>query len=163
MSIIWGWIPLIDDRDKEILRILQRDGKATVKDLARIVNSPVTTVYSRVKRLEREGYIKNYVAILDEKKLGFSTTAFILVSFSYEAGGRKLDQREVAREISRFPEVQEVHIITGDWDMILKVKVRDVNELGQFIVDKLRKVVGVEKTLTSVSLESIKEDTGIPI
>ncbi|MEM4484051.1 MAG: Lrp/AsnC family transcriptional regulator, partial [Candidatus Methanomethylicia archaeon] len=109
------------------------------------------------------GYIKNYVAILDEKKLGFSTTAFILVSFSYEAGGRKLDQREVAREISKFPEVQEVHIITGDWDMILKVKVRDVNELGQFIVDKLRKVVGVEKTLTSVSLESIKEDTGIPI
>ncbi|MEM4484125.1 MAG: winged helix-turn-helix transcriptional regulator, partial [Candidatus Methanomethylicia archaeon] len=96
MSIIWGWIPLIDDRDKEILRILQRDGKATVKDLARIVNSPVTTVYSRVKRLERDGYIKNYVAILDEKKLGFSTTAFILVSFSYEAGGRKLDQREVA-------------------------------------------------------------------
>lgn len=157
------WNILIDDRDREILRILQRDGKATVKDLSKTVNSPVTTVYSRVKRLERDGYIKGYVAILDEKKLGFSTTAFILVSFSYEAGGKNLDQREVAREIAKFPEVQEVHIITGDWDMILKVKVKDVNELGQFIVDKLRKVVGVEKTLTSVSLESIKEDTSIPI
>lgn len=157
------WDILIDDRDREILRVLQRDGKATVKDLSKTVNSPVTTVYSRVKRLERDGYIKGYVAILDEKKLGFSTTAFILVSFSYEAGGKNLDQREVAREIAKFPEVQEVHIITGDWDMILKVKVKDVNELGQFIVDKLRKVVGVEKTLTSVSLESIKEDTSIPI
>jgi len=154
---------LVDDMDLEILRVLQRDCRVTVKDLARIVNSPVTTVYSRVKRLEREGYVRRYVAVLDGGRLGFSTTAFILVSFSYEVGGRSLDQREVAREIAKFPEVQEVHIITGDWDMLLKVRVRSVEELGRFIVDKLRRVVGVEKTLTSVSLEVVKEDTGIPI
>jgi len=154
---------LVDDMDLEILRVLQRDCRVTVKDLARIVNSPVTTVYSRVKRLEREGYVRRYVAVLDGGRLGFSTTAFILVSFSYEVGGRSLDQREVAREIAKFPEVQEVHIITGDWDMLLKVRVRGVEELGRFIVDKLRRVVGVEKTLTSVSLEVVKEDTCIPI
>lgn len=154
---------MVDDMDLEILRVLQRDCRVTVKDLARIVNSPVTTVYSRVKRLEREGYVRRYVAVLDGGRLGFSTTAFILVSFSYEVGGRSLDQREVAREIAKFPEVQEVHIITGDWDMLLKVRVRGVEELGRFIVDKLRRVVGVEKTLTSVSLEVVKEDTCIPI
>ncbi|MEM2137287.1 MAG: Lrp/AsnC family transcriptional regulator [Candidatus Methanomethylicia archaeon] len=154
---------MIDYRDREILKILQENCRLSVKEIAGIVGSPITTVYSKIKKLEREGYLKRYTAVLDEGKLGFSTTAFILLSFSYEAGGKKLDQREVAREIAKIPEVQEVHIITGDWDMILKVKVRDVDELGRFIIDKLRKVEGVEKTLTSVSLETVKETTSIPL
>lgn len=156
-------VKTIKEEERELLKILQWNCKVSIKDLASRINIPLTTVYSKLKKLEREGYIKNYVAILDDKKLGFSTTAFILVSFSYESGGEKLDQREVARRIAELQEVQEVHIITGDWDMLLKVKVRDVNELGKFIVDKLRKVPGVEKTLTSVSLDNVKETLQIPL
>ena len=73
----------------------------------------------------------------------------------------QLTQREVAKEIARLPEVQEVHIITGNWDLLLKVRVRDVEELGKFIVDRLRLVKGVEKTLTCVVLSTEKETTEI--
>jgi Lrp/AsnC family leucine-responsive transcriptional regulator len=154
---------VLDEVDLEILRILQGDCRVTVKEVARRLDKPVTTVYSRLKRLEGDGYVRGYRAILDAGRLGYSTTAFVFVSFSYEAAGRRLDQREVARVIASFPEVQEVHIVTGDWDMLLKVRVRGVEELGRFIVDKLRRVEGVVKTLTSVSLDCVKEDTSIPI
>jgi len=150
----------LDEKDRAILDILQDDAKITVKQLSRLIGSPVTTTHSRVKRLEKEGYIRHYRAIVDAKKLGYKTTAFILVSFTRSSG---LDQREVAEEIARLPQVQEVHIITGDWDILVKVRVRDVEDLGDFIVDRIRKIRGVEKTYTSVVLDTIKETTKIPL
>ena len=151
---------MLDEKDLKILEILQENSKITMKELSRKIGSPITTTHSRVRRLEREGYIKAYRAILDAKKLGINTSAFILVSFTKNMG---VDQRRLAREISLLPEVQEVHIITGDWDILLKVKVRDVEELGRFVVDKLRQIHGVEKTYTSVVLDTIKETTVIKI
>lgn len=155
---------MLDSKDLKILEILQENCRITMRELASRIKSPITTTYSKVKRLEKLGLIKRYSAILNPKKLGLGTTAFVLVSFSYGAreGGR-LNQREVARKIALLPEVQEAHIVTGDWDIILKVRVTDVDELGKFIVDKLRLVEGVEKTLTSVVLDTIKETTSIPI
>ena len=154
----------IGDKEKRILEILQENCRLTVKEIARKIDSPITTIYSKLKKLEKKGYIKKYTAIINEKKLGLTTTAYILLSFSYETkNGRKLDQREVARRIARIPEVQEAHIVTGDWDIILKVRVKDVDDLGKFIIDKLRRIEGVEKTLTSVVLETVKETTKIPI
>ncbi|MGC9108159.1 MAG: Lrp/AsnC family transcriptional regulator, partial [Infirmifilum sp.] len=124
------------------------------------IGSPITTAHARLKRLEREGYIKAYRAVLEPKKLGFPTVAFIFVSFARSQG---IDQKKVANEISRFPEVQEVHIITGEWDILVKVRVGGVDELGDFVVNKLRNLEGVEKTYTSVVLESIKETTKLPV
>ncbi|RLG51846.1 MAG: Lrp/AsnC family transcriptional regulator [Thermoproteota archaeon] len=149
----------MDSKDLRILKLIQENCKLTVRELARLVKSPATTVHSRIKKLEREGVIKGYKAIVDAGKVGFRTTAFILVSFSYNG----LSQREVARKIAGIPEVQEVHIITGDWDMILKVKVRDVEELGRLVIDKLRTIEGVEKTLTCVVLDTAKETTELPL
>ncbi len=149
----------MDSKDLKILKLIQEDCKMTVRELARLLRSPTTTVHSRIKKLEKAGVIKGYKAIVDAGKVGFKTTAFILVSFSYDG----LSQREVARRIASIPEIQEVHIITGDWDMILKVKVRDVEELGELVIDKLRTIEGVEKTLTCVVLETTKETTELPL
>ncbi len=153
----------LDGRDLEILRLLQRDAKMSVKEMAERLESPVTTVYSRIRRLEELGLIRGYTALLDASRLGRGTTAFILASFSYRVSGveRPLDQRQIAREVARFPEVQEVHIIAGDWDILIKVKDRDVASIGRFVIDKLRTIEGIEKTLTCMVFDTLKETPSI--
>ena len=148
----------------QILRIIQRNSKITTREIARQLNIPVTTVFTRIKKLEQKGIIKEYRAILNEKKLGKGTTAFILASFSYRTQNKELlSQRELAREIAKFPEVQEVHIITGDWDLLIKVKAENVEAIGKLVIDKLRLIKGIKKTLTCVVFETEKETTEIPL
>jgi DNA-binding Lrp family transcriptional regulator len=149
----------IDEKDLKILSLLQKNCKLTAREIARKINLPITTVFSRIRKMEKEGIIKSYRAILDEKKLKFGTTAFILASISYTSKGEKLSQREIAEKIAEFPEVQEVHIITGDWDLLIKVRAENVDNMGKFVVDRLRLVQGIEKTLTCMVFETCKETT----
>jgi len=72
-------------------------------------------------------------------------------------------QRDKAAEIAKFPEVQEVHIITGDWDLLIKIRAENVDAIGKFVIDKLRLIKGIEKTLTCMVFETCKETTEIPI
>lgn len=153
----------LDKKDVEILKFLQKDCKRSTKEIARKIHSPITTVYAKVKRMEDLGIIKHYKAVLDSKKLDKGTTAFIFVSFGYRTPGieKPLDQRQIAKRIAKFPEVLETHLITGDWDILLKVKAKDVDEVGKFVIDKLRKIEGVEKTLSCMVYGTEKETTDI--
>ncbi len=153
----------MDKKDLKILQIIQKNCQLSSKDIAKKVGSPITTVFSKIKRMEKMGIIKEYRAIVDPKKLGFSATAFILASVSYSINGEKVSQREIAKEIAKFPEVQEVHIITGDWDLLIKIRAENVDKMGKFVIDKLRLVKGIEKTLTCVVFETVKETTDVPI
>jgi DNA-binding Lrp family transcriptional regulator len=154
----------IDEKDLNILNLLQKNCKMTAKDIAQIIDSPVTTVFAKIKRMEELGIIKNYKAVLDAQKLNKGTTAFILASVSYRLKeGTALSQRKIAQEIAKLPEVQEVHIITGDWDILIKVKEKDVAAIGKFVVDKLRLVEGIEKTLTCMVFETEKETSDIAL
>jgi Lrp/AsnC family leucine-responsive transcriptional regulator len=153
----------LDKRDVEILKLLQKNCRMTAKEIAKKIGSPITTVYAKIKRMEELGVIKQYKAILDSKKLDKGAAAFILTSFVYRPGGRgkPLSQRDVAKQIAAFPEVQEVHIITGGWDILIKVKADHVDTLGKFVMDKLRMVEGVENTLSCIVYETVKETTDI--
>jgi len=152
----------LDDKDLKILGLLQKNCKMTAKDVTKIIDSPVTTVFAKMRRMEELGVIKDYKAVLDAQKLDRGTTAFILASVSYRLkGGVERSQRAIAQEIARFPEVQEVHIITGDWDLLIKVKEKDVGAIGRLVIDKLRTVAGIEKTLTCMVFETEKETTDI--
>ena len=94
-----------------------------------------------------------------------ATAAFILAAVSYRARNEDdtpISQRQVAEEIARFPEVQEVHIITGDWDLLVKLRAENVDAIGKFVVDKLRRIKGLEKTLTCMVFETVKESTSLP-
>lgn len=154
----------LDEKDFRILALLQKNCRMTSKGIARKIDSPVTTVFAKIKRMEKLGVIKEYKAVLDAKKLHMGATAFILASFSYRLrGGELLSQREIVGQIARFPEVQEVHIITGDWDILIKVKDKDVDAIGNFVIDRLRTVKGVEKTLTCMVFETEKETTDIKL
>jgi len=155
--------PKLDEKDIKILRDLQENCKVTTKQMAKEVNSPITTVFAKIKRMEKLGIIKAYRAVLDARKLDRGTTAFILASFSsgpHEAQ-EPLSQRKLAEQISKLREVQEVHIITGDWDILMKVKDKNVDAIGKFVIDKLRTVKGIQKTLTCMVFHTEKETSTI--
>jgi Lrp/AsnC family leucine-responsive transcriptional regulator len=155
----------LDEKDAAILSLIQADSALTAKQIAKKVNAPITTVFAKIKRMEDLGVIKEYRAIVAAEKLGAGTTAFILASVSYraKADGMPISQRTVAEEIVKFPEVQEVHIITGDWDLLVKLKAENVDAVGKFVVDKLRLINGLEKTLTCMVFETVKETTKITL
>jgi Lrp/AsnC family leucine-responsive transcriptional regulator len=155
----------LDDKDVAILTYIQKNCKLTAREIARRIHSPITTVFAKIKRMEELGIIKEYNAVLDSRKLDYGATAFILASVSYGAknSSLQLSQRNIANEIAKFPEVQEVHIITGDWDLLIKLKGKDVETVGKIVIDKLRLVKGIEKTLTCMVFETCKETTQIPM
>jgi Lrp/AsnC family leucine-responsive transcriptional regulator len=155
----------LDEKDFAILELIQRNSKLTAKQISRKVNAPITTVFAKMKRMEELGVIKEHRAIIAPEKLGAGTTAFILASVSYttKGGDVPVSQRAVAEEIARFPEVQEVHIITGDWDLLIKLRAENVEAVGKFVVDKLRLIKGLEKTLTCMVFETVKETTEVAV
>jgi Lrp/AsnC family transcriptional regulator, leucine-responsive regulatory protein len=155
----------LDEKDLAILTLIQENSKLTANQIAKKINTPITTVFAKTKRMEEMGIIKQYRAILSPEKLNLSTAAFILAAVSYSAkneDGTPISQRQVAEEIARFPEVQEVHIITGDWDLLVKLRAENVDAVGKFVVDKLRSIKGLDKTLTCMVFETVKESTSLP-
>jgi DNA-binding Lrp family transcriptional regulator len=155
----------LDEKDSAILMLIQENSKLTAKQIAKKVNAPITTVFAKTKRMEELGIIKEYRAIVAPEKLSAGTAAFILASVSYraKADDMPISQRVVAEEIARFPEVQEVHIITGDWDLLVKLRAENVDAIGKFVVDKLRLIKGLEKTLTCMVFETVKETTEVAV
>ena len=155
----------LDEKDLAILSLIQEDSQLTAKKIARKINVPLTTVFAKTKRMEQQGIIKSYRAILAPEKLGAGTSAFIFASVSYRSktDGAPVSQRTVAEEIAKFAEVQEVHIITGDWDLLVKLQATSVDAIGKFVVDKLRLISGLEKTLTCMIFETVKETTSVAL
>ena len=155
----------LDEKDSAILKLIQANSKLTAKQISKRINAPITTVFAKTKRMEGLGIIKEYRAIVAPEKLNAGTVAFILASVSYRTtvNGAPLSQRTVAQEIAKFPEVQEVQIITGDWDLLVKLRAESVDAIGKFVVDKLRLIKGLEKTLTCMVFETVKETTEVAV
>jgi len=155
----------LDEKDLAILYLIQADGKLTAKQIAKKTGVPLTTVFAKTKRMEEQGVIRGFRAIVAPEKLSAGTAAFILASVSYrtKADDVPVSQRAVAEEIAKFPEVQEVHIITGDWDLLVKLRAENVEAIGKFVVDKLRLIKGLEKTLTCMVFETVKETTEVTV
>jgi len=155
----------LDEKDLAILAVIQEDSKLTAKQIAKKVGAPLTTIFAKMKRMEEQGIIKGYHAVVAAEKLNAGTSAFILASVSYRsmADGAPVSQRTVAEEIAKFAEVQEVHIITGDWDLLVKLRAQSVDAIGKFVVDKLRLISGLEKTLTCMVFETVKETTTVDV
>ena len=151
----------LDEKDLAILSLIQENNKLTAKKIAKQINTPITTVFAKIKRMEELGVIKEQRAILSPEKLDLGTTAFLLASVSYriKIDDSPISQRTVAEEIAKLREVQEVHIITGDWDLLVKLRAKSVDAIGKFVVDKLRLIKGLEKTLTCMVFETVKETT----
>jgi DNA-binding Lrp family transcriptional regulator len=151
---------MLDKFEKLILRVLQRNGRASTQELSDAVGLSPSPCWRRVKRLEEEGYITRYAAILDGKKLGLNALAHVQVSL--------LDHTEASIEtfhafVARSDQVLECASITGDFDFILKVAARDPEALEQFIMQKLRRLGVVRTTTTIFILRQIKVSGALPV
>jgi len=145
----------MDEKDFAILEKLMENARKPVKEIAKEVKLPRTTVAERIKKLVNKGIIRKFTTILNYEKIGMPITAFILVSF---IPNPDISQRELAREISKIENVREVYIIAGEWDLLLKVRGKDMEEIGKLVLDKLRGMKGVGKTVTCTCFSVIKEE-----
>ncbi|MCS7142648.1 MAG: Lrp/AsnC family transcriptional regulator [Aigarchaeota archaeon] len=144
-----------DELDKKIIDTLKRDARTPVAQIAKSLSVPRTTVQERINRLCEKGVIKSFTVVTDYEKLGRSATAFVLVSFM---PGMERSQREVAVEIAALENVQEVYLISGDWDILVKVRAGSISEIGRLVIDKIREIKGVSKTLTCAVFDTVKEE-----
>lgn len=144
----------MEDKDEAILSQLRIDSSRSISELASDLQIPRTTVQERIKKLVQGGIIKKFTLQLDYGKIGKPVTAFILVSF---LAGTGVSQKEAAQKIADIEDVYEVHVISGDWDIIAKARGESIQSIGELVLDKIRNVKGVERTLTCTSFMTIKE------
>jgi len=147
---------MIDKKDKIILDELKKNARDSTKNIATRVKIPRVTVHDRIQKMIERGIIKSFNVIIDYKKIGFSSEAFIFVSF---LPNPEVSQRQLAKGIAKLPGVSEVHIISGEYDLFLKVRGESLEEIGKLIIDKLRQLKGVGRTLTCACFETVKEET----
>lgn len=150
----------IDAKDREILNELQENCKQPVRKIAKKLGLRVTTTYDRIRRMEKLGVIKGYTARLEASTVGVPSSAYILISLSPHF---QSTQPEIAVSISKLRGVQECHLITGDYDMIVKVRSEDLNKIGRIILNEIRLLDGVDRTTTMAILESFTESGPVPL
>ena len=150
----------LDPVDLKILGMLQKEGRITNFRLARKIGLTPAPTLARVKKLETAGYIRRYVALVDQEKLGMPVTAF--VSVILESHKRKTSM-DFVEAVDRLPEVLECHHIAGDEDFLLKVVAASPGGYEKFVLEKLTKISGIEKVKTIFVLSSSKLETAIPV
>ncbi|SAL31414.1 AsnC family transcriptional regulator [Caballeronia turbans] len=150
----------IDRIDRAMLAALQQDGRMPVAKLAERVGLSETPCARRLKRLESEGYIDGYRAVLSRKALQLGVVAFAQVRFSVH--DRALSDR-FEREIQGIPRIVSCHNISGTADYLLQIIARDLDEYGVFMRDILRTLPGVTAVESMLSLREVKRDSGVPV
>ena len=149
----------LDKIDRRILDELQTSGRMPVMELARRVNLSKTPCIRRIERLEREGFIKDYVARLDAERMGFEFLAFVEVSL--ERNNSEVLKR-FSQAVQDFEEIIDCQMVLGDFDYVLRVNVASKREFRRFMLDKLNSIQGLVKTRTVVSLGEVKSTTKLP-
>ena len=148
----------LDEIDSTILNLLQNEAQLSNAEIARRVNLSPPATHARIRRLESEGYIERQVAILNQEKLGFDLLTFIFISTNIH---QEEELSILENSLEKMSEVLECNCLTGDYDYLLKVVVRDRSELSQF-VRKLNKL-GISRIHTNLSLRVVKNTTSLPI
>lgn len=150
----------LDKTDLRILKILQSKSNLTTKDLAARVNLSVTPVFERVKKLEKYGYIKNYVAILDAEKLEKNLTVFCSITLREHT--REIGDQFV-RDIRSLDKVVECYNISGNYDFLLKVLVKDMKGYQSFVLNELGAIKNIGSTQSTFVVGEIKHTYSIPL
>lgn len=150
----------LDEIDKRILRVLQRDGRIANNDLAREVGLSPSPCLRRVKLLEEAGVIDRYVAVLNPAKVGKSLTFFTRI---------RLDQQDeetlqtFAKEILKLPQVLECYFMLGDYDAMIRVVAADIEDYRRFQSEYLSRIKGVQNLKTDVPSQTVKQTSEMPL
>jgi Lrp/AsnC family leucine-responsive transcriptional regulator len=148
----------LDEVDWQLLGLLQKDGRMTNADLAKTVGLSPPSVLQRVRTLERSGLIRGYAALLDAERLGFRITAWVQISLALHQ-----DQpiERFRKSIQEIPEILECYNVTGDFDFLMKVVVKDMRTYELFVREKLAKIKGVQQIKSSIAFGTSKYNTHI--
>ncbi|AOH85033.1 AsnC family transcriptional regulator [Sphingomonas panacis] len=150
----------LDSYERKILQVLQADASLSTAAVAEAVGLSASPCWRRIDRLERDGFIKRRVAILDRKKLGLNAQVFAQVKLNAH-GRAHLD--EFASAIRDFPEVLECHVLMGTMDFMLRVVAADIEAYERFFFEKLSTLPGVNEINSIVALSEIKSTTALPV
>ena len=150
----------IDQIDAQLLELLQKDGRITIKELAQQLGMSTTPIFERVKKLEKAGIIDHYAAVLNADKLGKKLYAFAHISLKDHS---KELVRQFTEQITKIPQVLECHYVTGDSDFILKILLNDMEKYREFMMDQLFDMSNIAKVESFLSLSVLKQNNFISI
>ena len=145
----------LDEKDLTILSRLMQDSSTTMVKLSELLGMPRATVQERIRKMRKGGVIKRFTVVPDHGKLGRLVKGFILVSF---LPNPDVPQRKLAADIALLEGVQEVDLISGEWDILLKVRGASMEQIGALVIVRLRAMKGVGRTVTCVSFATVKEE-----
>ena len=147
----------LDPTDRTILRMLLEDARRWYRSIGAAVGLRPPSVHARVQRLEEEGYIRGYHADIDPEKVGRSLTAYVSIGLE---GGRKGETPRtevVAEQLRKDPDVVEVHAVTGEDDILVKVRTTDIRGLERLLLRSLEPIEGVRRTTTNIVVRTLME------
>jgi len=150
----------LDAIDKKLLQFLQEDCKQTNKELSNKLNLSVTAVYERIKKLEREGIITNYVALINKQAVDKGFVTFCSIKLLQHTKGNIVD---FEKEVTKLDEVLECYHISGDYDYLLKIIVADMDEFREFLVKKLTTISHIGSSQSAFMINQVKHTTAIDI
>lgn len=151
---------MLDQMDIEILRALQNDGRLSNAELSRRISLSPPATHARVRQLEQRGFIRQYTALLDHARMGYDMLCFISVAMQVH----RPEQIDAFRQhMQDMDEVLECFQVTGEYDYILKVIIRNRNDLQEFLVNRLTPIPGVARINTSLALAEVKSSSSIPV
>lgn len=150
----------IDDIDCQILMLLQKDGRITIKEMAAQLGMSTTPIFERTKKLEKAGIISHYAAVLNADKLGKKLYAFAHITLKNH--NKELVQR-FTEEIEKIPQVMECHYVTGNSDFILKILLNDMEKYREFVMNSIFEMNNIAKVETFLSLSVLKSSNVISV
>ena len=151
---------IFDDIDKKLLDLLQKNSKQTNKELSNKLNLSVTAVYERIKKLEKQGVINNYVALVNKDKVDKAFVAFCHIKLTQHTQDYVI---KFEKEVAKLEEVLECYHISGDYDYLLKIIVKDMDAFREFMVNRLTKISHIGSTHSMFMISEVKHTTAISI
>ena len=150
----------LDDIDRKIIAAIQVDGKITTQELADKVGLSASPCARRVRLLEQSGIIKGYTAVIDQKKAGLPISAFASIKLERQ---REEDLDRFSQAVTRWPEVLDCYLMTGQRDYLLRIVVRDLDAYEEFLKDKLTRLDNVASIESSFALKQVKRSEILPL
>lgn len=145
----------MDEKDKEILKILEKDSSLSSQEIGKQTKIPITTVHNRIKKLQKDGIIKKFTISINHAKLGKPVSAIILVTINYDFSSEKINQLDIAKKIRAYEDVTDLQIVTGSTDIVIRIQTESIDHLNEFIINYLRPIPGIDKTQTMIVLKEI--------
>jgi Lrp/AsnC family leucine-responsive transcriptional regulator len=144
---------MLDEKDWQIIEELQKDSRQSTADISRKTRIPRVTVHDRIQKMKKFGAISRFTVALDGKKIGKPTIAFVMVK---SLPNQQADQHKVASDIARISDVMEAYTLAGEWDLLVKIRAKSIEDAGSVVVSRIRQVKGVERTLTLATFSELK-------